>query len=261
MTNNFTQQATHFLSCYGRIKPIEFDTPFLLLSVEDSSLLFHLITLPHVVTDPFFFQNMTLHFEQQGYQIIHLWEDRWRQQQTLLQQSINYRFGHAQRIFARHTTVNRIDTSIALNFLTQNHVLSGTNCRYHFGLYYQEQLVSVASFSNRRMLTYTLPHRTSYEWVRYSTLSNITVVGGLSKMLKTFIRHKQPDHIMTYCDMDFSMASGFQKVGFKIVQIMPPLMFSIDKDLRRNYKISSENAIRYYTTGNLKLEFDSMSFR
>lgn len=92
----------------------------------------------------------------------------------------------------------------------------------------EEWLVAVATFSHpRTFLRKERPHR-SYELVRFCNLKNTTVVGGLDKLLKHFVREHQPDDLMTYVDLEWSTGYSYQKLGFVLQNDTQPLEFWVD---------------------------------
>ncbi len=88
------------------------------------------------------------------------------------------------------------------------------------------ELVAVATFSNARRWEKQGRIVSSYEWVRYASLRDTRVVGGMGKLLKAFISDRHPDDVMTYAistaapgrpvragiDSDGNV---FRKLGFK----------------------------------------------
>ncbi len=60
------------------------------------------------------------------------------------------------------------------------------------------ELVAVATFSNARRWEKDGRTVSSYEWVRYASLPDTRVVGGMGKLLKAFIEDRRPDDVMTY---------------------------------------------------------------
>ncbi|MDY4480755.1 MAG: hypothetical protein SPE21_01045 [Candidatus Cryptobacteroides sp.] len=116
-------------------------------------------------------------------------------------------------IFARNCDVRKIDRKTAAEFLDRHHIYGSASCRYCYGLYQRRTtgsaetkltasgepaLVAVATFSNARRWTKGNKVISSYEWVRYASLEDSRVVGGMGKLLKAFIQDRHPDDIMTY---------------------------------------------------------------
>lgn len=133
-----------------------------------------------------------------------------------------------QSVYARNCEVRRVDKATAAAFLSQHHRLGNTVCRYRYGLFVTRRtgaseavfepgtLVAVASFSSPRHRETEGLRESSYEWVRYASLTGLRVVGGMGKMLEAFIADRHPDDVMTYADADTGDAgSVYLKLGFK----------------------------------------------
>lgn len=130
-----------------------------------------------------------------------------------------------QRVYARNCIVRRIDKTSAASFLSEHHRLGATGGRYRYGLFVQRStgeaeltlpvgsMVAVAVFSNARRWTKSERRISSYEWIRYASLPQITVVGGMSKLLQSFVDEVKPDDIMSYAAMEDG-GEVYQKLGF-----------------------------------------------
>ena len=135
-------------------------------------------------------------------------------------------------VFARNCEVRKIDRKTADAFLDANHIWGSASCRDCYGLFRRRvtgasemsatgdgtevpakavqevpsqgsgfsvgELVAVATFSNARRWEKQGRVISSYEWVRYASLGDTRVVGGMGKLLKAFIEERHPDDIMTY---------------------------------------------------------------
>ncbi len=148
--------------------------------------------------------------------------------------------GLARRIYARETVVVRIDKRIAVNFLDEYHLQSSLPGKYRYGLYYQGELFAVAVFSGARIMRDISDSHRSFELLRFCQKSNYIVVGGLSKLLKEFIREFQPQDIMTYADLSWTQESSLQKLGFKIKGKLPAQKFWWDGCILRPIKSDEE---------------------
>lgn len=161
-------------------------------------------------------------------------------------------------VFARNCDVRRIDRKTADAFLAANHIYGSASCRDCYGLFRRRatgaaekaacqpessaetahtvhamenvpsagELVAVATFSNARRWEKQGRIISSYEWVRYASLKDTRVVGGMGKLLKAFIEERRPDDIMTYAistaipgrelrDGVESEGNVYRKLGFR----------------------------------------------
>lgn len=135
--------------------------------------------------------------------------------------------GPSPGIYARNCSVRRIDKSVAAVFLDANHRLGDTGSRYRYGLFVERStgkgeaeipggtLVAVATFSNARRWLKDGVKISSYEWVRYASLPELRVIGGMGKLLNAFIDDVGPDDIMSYADAaQQDGGEAYRRLGF-----------------------------------------------
>lgn len=130
-----------------------------------------------------------------------------------------------QNIFARNCNVRRIGKDVAASFLKANHRFGSASARYHYGLFLRRRtgksetpmeegtMVAVATFSAARKM---MDGSRSCEWIRYASMNDMRVVGGMGKMLQHFIDEVKPDDVMSYaadCDGDAYVKLGFTLEG------------------------------------------------
>jgi transposase len=128
------------------------------------------------------------------------------------------KLGKTKRVGARKTTFKFVDSRTARDFHDEHHIHSFVGAKHHFGLYTDENdLLMVASFGKNR---FGKDHE--YECIRISSHSNITVVGGVSKLIKNFIRFCNPKSIVTFADLRFGRGNVYSKCGFNFVKNTPP---------------------------------------
>lgn len=131
-------------------------------------------------------------------------------------------------IFARNCEVRRLDKPSASNFFDLYHRLGSTGCRYRYGLFVKRRtgageteipagtLVAAAGFSNARRWLKEGEIVSSYEWIRYASIRGVRVVGGMGKLLQTFVDEVNPSDVMTYADLSWPDAGdAYRRLGFK----------------------------------------------
>ncbi|KAL7437462.1 hypothetical protein ACHAXM_005916 [Skeletonema potamos] len=180
--------------------------------------------------------------------IVHLHEDVWRRSPEIIKSRLRSKCGvHKKRIFARQTAVKRIHKLEYLEFLERNHLWGATSAKYAFGLYTKdEQLVAVATFSNKRRVKRASTVFHSYELLRFCTEMDAAVIGGLSKIISAFVKEvarpkvvEEGDgqsmigiDLVTSIDRDFGTNSW---PNFDCMDVMKPLpMFIGDDGIRRH---------------------------
>jgi hypothetical protein len=126
--------------------------------------------------------------------------------------------GKTERVGARKTSVKPITPSIARIFHNKHHLHSFVGAKHHYGIYSTtNELLMVASFGHNRF-----NKDQQYECTRISSHSNITVVGGVSKIIKHFIRQHNPASILTFADLRFGDGGVYRHCGFEYIEDTPP---------------------------------------
>ena len=143
----------------------------------------------------------------------------WVKKPQIILSRIKSKLGLARKIHARQTVVARINKAQAMQFQEDYHLQGPLPGKYRYGLFLGGELVSVAVFSGgRRMRTYTEEEDLrSFELLHFCHKKDLVVVGGLSKLLRSFVQDFEPGDIMTYVDRDWSDGASFERLVFEIV--------------------------------------------
>ena len=174
---------------------------------------------------------------------VHLWEDLWRHKRQVVESRVLSLLGKTKRIYARSTSIIKLNKPEILAFWEQNHLSIPVAGKFNYGLAHASELVAATSFSascpvHRNEMIYR-----SHELIRFCNKNGVTVVGGLSKLIKHFIKENKPDDIMSYADLDWSIGKSYTRLGFKKIGELPPQTFYVDPGtLERFYKINVPEA-------------------
>lgn len=127
-------------------------------------------------------------------------------------------------IYARNCTVHPIDNTLCCNFLEENHRQGKALSGIRYGLYYNEELLSVMTFGKMRSTIGTGKEDLSdcWELVRFCSKLDTTVVGGASKLFTYFIRNHNPSRIRSFSDRAHTKGSLYAKLGFKEIRRSDP---------------------------------------
>ena len=255
----FFQHAGAFLASLGVEHFME--PPF--VHFVQRQLSFHLVDL-QAVSHPTLFQDLSIHYEQRGVRLVHLWEDVYTLKTDLVQNRIRALLGESVRIFARNTELQRLDQTVLNDFLAAHHLQGATQAKYKYGLFHKGELAAVASFSAGRPMVRKGKTCQSYELIRFASRSGHTVTGGLSKLLNAFIQEVQPDDMMTYADRDWSLGQSYEQLGFTFIENTPPQAFLIHPQTMLRYyphrlpegssseELLAKGYIMIYNAGNKK---------
>jgi predicted O-methyltransferase YrrM len=148
------------------------------------------------------------------------------------------------RIYARKTKAKRIDAGTAIPFLEEHHLWSATRARYYYGLFLpntskggsqtkdedEDVLVAVATFSTKRKIQRGQQVTRSHELIRFCSRADSTVIGGITKLLRTFITEQsRVDDIITVVDRDWGPGDGWRSIGFETLHVSAPLLMVVNK--------------------------------
>jgi len=172
--------------------------------------------------------NKTKECENLGIKLIHIFEDEWIFKKDIVKSIIRAKLNIIEkRIFARNCSISSIDDEKARLFLDTNHI-QGYVIGNHIGLFNCGELVSVLSYGSSRF-----NNNYCIEILRFSSILNTIVIGGLSKMLK-FLQRNQYESVLTYVDRRFGYGNSYRQCGFKFIKESEPSYFYIKNGKRFN---------------------------
>ena len=148
-----------------------------------------------------------------GVQLLTIWEDWIRNKPEVVKSILKSKLGLIERkIYARHCSVKVVDSKTCKLFLDSNHIQGSSPSSIKLGLYYNDELVSLMTFSKSRMGVGK--NEDGYELVRFCNLGDTNTIGGASKLLKYFIKQYNPTKIISYSSNDISNGHLYETLGF-----------------------------------------------
>lgn len=204
-------------------KEIDIYLPDFKLGIEYNGLMYHSqgISEHSIFNTPNFDKNYhlskTLECKNKGIKLFHIFEG---ENIDLWLSMIHNKLGLNKRIFARKCEIAILKSSQTINFLNENHIQGFVNSSINLALVYNNQLVSLMTFSKPRFT-----RNYDYELVRFCSLKNYNVVGGASKLFKFFLRNYNPKKIVSYANRRFSDGNLYENLGFIQIGISQPNYF------------------------------------
>ena len=212
------------------IPPYEIDIflPDFNLAIEYNGLMFHSrgknsiskFNTPDFPKD--YHLKKTQMCEEKGIQLLHIFEG---EDLTKWKSLINSKIGKNTKIYARKCILKEITQKECDEFLEKNHLQGSCNASYRYGLFFNNVLVCVMTFSKSR---YNKEY--DFELLRFCNLKGYNVIGGASKLLKHFRKHNNGS-IISYANRRWSNGNLYEKLGFtKISETKPNYFyFSLDE--------------------------------
>lgn len=214
-------------------------------------------------------------FRQDGLFLVQLWEDVWLTRRNQVISRINSFLGLNKSFHGRKAKVISISIAETTNFLNNNHLQGYIKAKYNYGLFANGEIIAAANFSDTRPMKNNGEGYLSAELVRFASKDGLTIAGGLSKLIKHFLKEVKINDLMTYADRDWSLGKGYDKLGFELTKITEPAILYLDhkkmvryfphrlpKNVLSDFEkqdilnledyLAANNYIKIFNTGNLK---------
>lgn len=151
-----------------------------------------------------------------GVFLFHIFGHEWTYKKDIIKSMLANLLGKTSRkIFARNTIVKEVAGKTAFDFLQANHRQGGVNCSERYGLYLDDELVALMTFSKARSSIGSGDY--SWELVRFCNLQNTSVIGGASKLFRHFLSVSNGD-VISFSDRAHTRGTLYERLGFQRVR-------------------------------------------
>jgi len=159
-----------------------------------------------------------------GYNLITIFEDEWVNKKDIVISRMESLLRLCEkRIYARNCIVKEISTFDATQFCEINHLQGYTGSSIKLGLYNQDELVSVMTFSKPSISKGQRNIKKDiWELSRFCSKLKFNIIGGASKLLSYFKKNYTWKEIYSYADRRWSQGYLYEKIGFYLVGITKP---------------------------------------
>ena len=188
-------------------KEIDILIPDKKIAIEYDGLMYHSIGSSEYFgnVDKRYHLTKTELCEEKGYQLLHIFES---DDIEIWKSIINNKLGLNKKIFARKCKIKEVSHNESTVFLNKNHLQGECPAKYRYGLFYDNELVSLMTFGKSR---YNKNY--DYELIRFCSKKGYNIVGGASKLL-THFRKEHPGSIISYANRRWSNGNLYRKLGF-----------------------------------------------
>lgn len=174
-------------------------------------------------------------YEANNILLVQLWEDVWLTRRSQVLSRIKSFLGLNQSYHGRKAKIASLNLRQASTFLGNNHLQGYIKAKHHYGLMDNDTLIAVASFSDARPMKSKGENYQSAELVRFASTDGLTIVGGLSKLIKHFLKQIKVNDLMSYADRDWSVGKGYDKLGFQLSEITQPAFLYVNEENLNRY--------------------------
>ena len=163
-----------------------------------------------------------------GFNLITIFEDEFVDKYDVVISRLRHIFSVTdsdRKILARKCVIKEVDQGVASVFCDRNHLQKYKNSSIKLGLFYNNELVSLMTFSKR-------PDHSMYagiwELSRFCSKVNYAVIGGASKLLNYFERSYEWNEICSYVDRRWYISNFYDKLGFELDSYIKPIYWYLD---------------------------------
>lgn len=212
-------------------KEIDFYLEDLKIGIETNGIYWHSDKFKH----PTYHLEKTELASEKGVTLIQIWEDEITESPGLVEARLSSILGRNKvKVYARKCEVKIVDKKESAKFATENHIQGNAGCDVSLGLYHDDQLVSIMTFGGLRRNLGSSSKENHWELIRFCSKTNMTIIGGASKLLKQFIEIYNPSEIISYCDRRWSDGDFYKKLGLTLESKSRPNYYYIKNGLREN---------------------------
>lgn len=213
-------------------KELDIYIPSKNIAIEYDGLFWHSINNG---TAPDYHVSKTNTCESKGIHLIHVFEDEWLLKKNIVISRIKNILGiYDHIIYARCCEIRKIEDNSYIEFLNDNHLQNSIISSISYGLYYNDELVSVMTFGPYRRSLGKKKVDDEYEMYRFCNKLGYHIPGGASKLFKHFIDDYKPKKVISYCDRRWSVGNLYNKLGFTFVKNTQPNYWYIRGITREN---------------------------
>lgn len=190
------------------------DEPLLLFEID--GLFFH--SSEYMKKDVNYHLNKTIMCESKNLQLVHIFENEWVSNSEIVKSRIRNLLGsYDKTIFARKCLIKEVQKPESDMFIHHNHIQGVVNSSINIGLFYENELISMMTFSKCRF-----NKQYEYELLRFCNKIGYHIPGAASKLLKYFERKYNPSSIISYADRRWSTGKLYKSIGFTLNHISKP---------------------------------------
>jgi len=208
-----------------QIAPYELDIffPSKNLAIEYCGLYYH-SELVNTKNPKVYHKNKLNLCREKNIRLIQIFEDEWLFKTDIVKNRIQYILGlsNNNRLHSRKCVIKEIDSKEKDIFLEKNHIQGRDTSSIKLGAFYNNELVSVMTFSKGR-LSKGVNHRYGvWELNRFSSDYNFIIPGIASKLLEYFKRNYFWKEIFSYADLRWSQGDVYKTLGFDLLYETTP---------------------------------------
>jgi len=179
--------------------------------------------------------------KKKNYRLITIFEDEFINNKEIVFSRLNNILGISEDcsvVYARKCVIDTISTKQISNFCKENHIQGYAGSSIKLGAFYNNELVSVMSFSKPSISKGSALSEGVWELNRFCSKLNYNVVGIASKMLSYFENNYNWKSIFSYADRRWSEGNLYNKLGFNLCGETQPNYWYFKQNNKRIHRFA-----------------------
>jgi DNA-directed RNA polymerase subunit RPC12/RpoP len=183
--------------------------------------------------------NKTNECKEKGIRLIHIFEDEWLFKKDIVKNRLMYILNNSKnkKINARDCIIKEVDPKTKNEFLETFHLQGKDTSKIKLGAFYNNELVSVMTFSLGSISKGSKLNPSIWELSRFASNYNYHIPGIASKLLTYFKRNYNWKEIFTFADKRWSEGNLYYKLGFEHLYDNEPSYWYINQ-LKRIHRFN-----------------------
>ena len=161
--------------------------------------------------------------------LIQIFEDEWLNKKSICKSRLKSFFNLNEKIYARKTECKTVDKIIANGFMHENHLQGPHKTNIAYGLYYNDELISVMTFCHPCVAKGGNSHSKNMEIDRFCSKLGVSIIGGASKLFKRYLTDNDPECVISYCDIRWGNGSVYSNMGMTLEHQSKPNYWYLKK--------------------------------
>ncbi len=217
-------------------KELDIFIPSMNIAIEFNGLYWH---SDQMISNENYHLDKTIGCQRKGIRLIHIFEDEWIYNKDIVKERIKtiVSINNRQRIHGRKCTIKEINSKNKNQFLEKFHIQGKDYSTIKLGAFYNNELISVMTFSKGNVSKGSRPIDGIWELNRFCSNYNYHIPGIASKILSYFKKNFEWKEIFSYADRRWSDGNLYKKIGFDLKHITKPNYWYI-KGMQRIHRFN-----------------------
>jgi len=182
--------------------------------------------------------------------LIQFYDLEWNhpEKKEIIKSMIRYHLKKVEKnINARKCVIKTVSNSDTTQFLDKNHIQGSVKSKHNLGLYFNNELVSLMTFSKSRY-----ENKDTFELIRFCNLINVNVRGAASKLLHYFQNtiNLLKNDIVSYADRRYSNGNLYKTLNFDYIHTTKPNYKYLKNGKLFHRQLFQKKLLKYYYENN-----------